>query len=115
MKFTKTIKTALSIAIVGFLALGLTTTSAFASNVNTTFNVTATVANICSVSATTLAFGTVPAIGAQNTSTITVTCTPSDSYSVALTAGDSGLETARFMKGTTLGTNHLSYALTSVS
>jgi spore coat protein U-like protein len=114
MKYSNVVKSALSAAALGFLALGLASTSAFAGTATTTFNVTATVANICTVSATTLAFGTVPATGAQNTSTITVTCTPSDAYSVALTAGGGTSETARFMKGVTTN-NHLSYALTETT
>jgi spore coat protein U-like protein len=113
MKYTSALHSAARATLLGFLALGLTTTSAFAATATTTFNVTATIANICSVTATNLAFGTVPATGAQNTSTITVTCTPGDSYSVALTAGDSGAEGARYMKGT--GAHQLPYALTETS
>ncbi len=114
MKYNSALNSVSRATLLGFMALGLTTTSAFAAVATTTFNVTANVAKICTVSATNLAFGTVPATGAQNTSTITVTCSPSAGYSVALTAGDGAVETARFMQGVT-STNHLSYALTSVS
>jgi spore coat protein U-like protein len=57
-----------------------------------------------------MAFGPVLAAGNQTTSTITVTCTPGDAYTVALSAGNSGAEGARYMKGT--GAHQLSYALT---
>ena len=114
MKHLFSVKLAMSAALLGFLALGLAPVASASNTTITTFNVTATVANICSVTATNLAFGTVPATGAQNTSTITVTCTPGDAYSVALSAGDSGVENGRFMKGVT-SSNHLSYALTETS
>jgi spore coat protein U-like protein len=108
------VKSILPAAVLGFLALGLTTTSAFAAVNNTaSITVSATVANICSVTASPMAFGTLIAAANQTTSTIGVTCTTGDTYSVALSAGNSGVETARYMKGT--GTHQLPYALTSVS
>jgi spore coat protein U-like protein len=60
-----------------------------------------------------MAFGTLVAVANQTTSTISVTCTTNDAYTVALSAGNSGVENARYMKGT--GTHQLPYALTSVS
>jgi spore coat protein U-like protein len=112
MKFTKSIRTALPAVVLGLLALGLTSTSAFATTTTTTFTVTAGVGNVCTVTATNLNFYTVVTTVANTaTSTITVTCTLNDAYTVALSAGDSGVETARYMEGITLGTHHLSYAL----
>jgi spore coat protein U-like protein len=60
-----------------------------------------------------MAFNTLVAAVNQTTSTISVTCTTGDVYSVALSAGDSAVENARFMKGNTTSADHLSYALTS--
>jgi spore coat protein U-like protein len=45
------------------------------------------------------------------TSTITVNCTNNDVYQVGLGAGDSGVETARYMKGINTPANHLTYGL----
>jgi spore coat protein U-like protein len=120
MKFTRTIKTALSTAVVGLLALGLTTTPAFAANnANTTFVVSATVVTACIVTATPLSFGTVvpsttTAVNAN--STISVNCSLGDGYTIALTAGTGTgeLETARFMTGTSHG-GKLNYALSSTA
>jgi spore coat protein U-like protein len=115
MRFTRTFKTALSSAAVGFLALGLTSTSAFASNnANTTFNVTATVVTACTVSATAMSFGTVVPSTTLATyptqSSISVNCSTGDVYTIALTAGGGtgAIETSRFMMN---GANKLAYAL----
>lgn len=115
MKYSNVVNSVLSTAALGFLALGLASTSAFANNANTTFAVNATVVNACTVSATAMAFGTVvpSASAATYTSTqsaITVNCSTGDVYSVALTAGISGVEGTRYMQGTPT-TNHLLYAL----
>jgi spore coat protein U-like protein len=61
-----------------------------------------------------MAFKTVSA--AQDTtadSTITITCTLNDKYTIGLGAGSSTVDTARTMKGT--GTNTLAYGLYSDS
>jgi spore coat protein U-like protein len=115
MKCSNTLKTALSTAVVGFLALGLTSTSAFAANTaTTTFAVNATVVTACTVSTTAMAFGTVvPSTTLATyptTSTITVNCSTGDAYTIALTAGlgTGATETARYMMN---GTNKLAYAL----
>ena len=54
------------------------------------FNVTATVQSDCTIAATNLAFGTVGLVAGNvdAISTITVTCTPSTPYAIALNAGD---------------------------
>lgn len=66
--------------------------SAMAGTSNGTFQVTATVASACTVSATTLNFGsaidpTVAALPIDATSTMTVLCTATTPYSIALNAG----------------------------
>lgn len=74
---------------VSVLALGIAP-SANAATATTTFAVTATVQAGCTVSAGTLAFGTYTSVVANNTSTITVTCTNSTTYNVGLNAGATG-------------------------
>lgn len=61
-----------------------------AATVQTPFTVSATVQQVCAVSATNLGFGGYDASAASPnnaTSTVTVTCTPSSSYAIALNAG----------------------------
>ena len=60
----------------------------------------------CSVTGTTIAFGTVGFSAVNSTGTVKVTCTGSASYTVALNAGGSGSFTTRKM---TSGSNKLDY------
>ncbi|MFY9853892.1 MAG: spore coat protein U domain-containing protein [Terracidiphilus sp.] len=111
MKHSCFVKSAMSAALLGFLALGVTPVAS-ASTQTTTFNVTAGVGNVCTVQATNLNFYTIVTTVANSaTSTITVNCTLNDVYEVGLGAGDSTVETARFMKGDVTPANHLTYAL----
>lgn len=89
MKYSKIFKIALATAVVGFLALSLASTPAFASSTATAnFTVTATVQATCSVTATALTFGTyVPTAASAATSTVTVTCTNTTPYTLGLNAG----------------------------
>ena len=70
MKFSTPLKSILPAAILGFVALGLTPTSAVAqaNPATTTFNVTATVLKDCIVSATALPFGNYTGANWGNTS-----------------------------------------------
>lgn len=81
---------------------------------STTFNVTATVIDVCAVSAANLSFGTYSPIGGSaldGTSTITVTCTLSTPYNVRLNQGANGSSvTARKMLRAS-GTELMNYAL----
>ncbi|MCS5710952.1 spore coat protein U domain-containing protein [Candidatus Berkiella aquae] len=78
----------------------------------TTFNVTATVAANCSISANTLAFGAYNPLSAPTDSTtdITITCTNGSGYNVGLNAGTTagGTVTNRLMAN---GANTLGYGL----
>lgn len=115
MKFSNAIKSALPAAILGCLALGLTPTSAIAqaNPATTTFGVSATVLKDCIVSATALPFGNYTGAVNNATSTVTVTCTKSTTYTVGLNAGLTGASvTARVM---TSGANTLNYSLCSDS
>lgn len=62
--------------------------AAHAATATTTFTVTASVAATCSTSATNMAFGAYSGTVIDQTSTITVTCTNTTGYTVALDNGD---------------------------
>jgi spore coat protein U-like protein len=89
MKLSITGKSALSIAILAFLVLGLVSMPAMASTQTTTFQVTATVVATCTISAAALPFGNYTGSLASATSNITVTCTNTTPYTVGLNAGTS--------------------------
>lgn len=93
--------------------------NAFAATSTTTFGVSATVVDSCSVSAGNLAFGNIdPLVNASTatdaTSTITVTCANGTAYDVGL---DAGLATGATVSARqmTSGANTLNYALYSDS
>lgn len=93
----------------------LLATGANAATETTTFTVSATVTNACSVSASNLAFGNInPLTNATTatdaTTTVSVTCSNGTAYNVGLNAGAAtgATVTARKMVS---GTNTLSYAL----
>lgn len=89
--------------------------SALALEATTTFQVTATVANSCIVSATDLSFGAYdPAAVKDGTSTITVTCTAKTPYTIGLNAGlqsAGATGTTRAMIGDDTATTLLNYEL----
>lgn len=109
------LKSILSTALLGGLALGLAPDSAIAATATTTFGVTATVQATCLISATTMAFGTYTGVVANSTSTVSVTCTNTTPYNVGLDAGlaTGATVTTRKMAGT--GGALLNYALYSDS
>ncbi len=77
-------------AAVAFGAVLAAAAPAGAATTQTTFGVSANVQSVCAVAATALGFGSYNATsGSPNTasSTVTVTCTPSEDYAVALNAG----------------------------
>ncbi len=82
-------KSVLSAAVLGFLALGLASTSALAQAdpATTTFQVSALVLKDCIVSATALTFGIYTGAVNSAQSIITVTCTNSTTYTVGLGTG----------------------------
>ncbi len=114
MKFSNPLRFTLPAAMLGFVVLGLTPTSAVAqaNPATTTFGVSATVLKDCIVSATALPFGNYT--GAVNTaqSTVTVTCTNTTTYTVGLGAGlatGATVTTRQMQNGTAL----LNYGLYS--
>ncbi|HUP91869.1 MAG TPA: spore coat U domain-containing protein [Solimonas sp.] len=99
------------------LAAGLLAAAAapsYAATATTSFNVTASVIDVCTVTASTLAFGTYNPIAATNldgTSTVGVLCTLNTPYNVRLAAGTNGSSvTARKMIRAS-GTELMSYSL----
>ena len=107
-------KSVLSIAVLGFLALGLASTEAAAQTdpATTTFAVSATVLKDCVVSATALAFNNYTGAVNNATSTVNVTCSNTTTYTVGLSAGlaTGATVTARKMQS---GANLLPSALYS--
>ncbi len=110
----KLLKTRIVLAI-GLLATG---SAAFGATETTTFGVSATVADACSVSASALAFGSFDTAVANTdkdaSTTIDVTCSNGTPYDIGLDAGGATGATvsARQMTGGT-GTDLLDYALYS--
>lgn len=97
------------IAAAGFLFAN----STMADTVTTDFEVTATVADSCLVSATDLNFGAYDSVAAtalDGTSTITVTCTAQTPYTIGLDAGQH-FATTRAMIGDDTATTLLKYEL----
>lgn len=101
------------IAAAGFLFAN----STMADTVTTDFQVTATVADSCLVSATDLNFGAYDSVAAtalDGTSTITVTCTAQTAYTIGLDAGlqsAGATGTTRAMIGNDTATTLLNYEL----
>jgi len=116
MQYQNTVKSLLSVAVLGFLTLGLASTSAVAQTnpATTTFGVSATVLKDCIVSATAMAFGNYTGAVNTPTSTVTVTCTNTTAYNVGLSAGlaTGATVTTRKMQN---GANLLPYSLYSNS
>jgi spore coat protein U-like protein len=89
MTYANALKSVLSAAVLGCLALGLASTPAVAQTnpATATFGVSATVLKDCIVSATAMAFGNYTGAVNNATSTVTVTCTSTTTYTVGLSAG----------------------------
>lgn len=97
-------------------ALGLTAGSAMAATSTTTFGVSATVEDSCSVSASALGFGSIDPIANVNTdtnTTIDVTCSNTTAYDVGLDAGTTtdATVTSRQMSDGSATPNLLDYGL----
>ncbi|UXH79395.1 Csu type fimbrial protein [Roseateles amylovorans] len=94
-----------------------TSVTATASTVGTTFQVTATIVSACTVSGSTLNFGSAidplaTATPLDGTSTLTVTCSNTTPYAVALNAGANAGGASNFSARTmTNGANTLAYQL----
>lgn len=110
MKSFKALKSALPVALLGFL---LPSTSAFAATATASMAVSATVQATCAVTATAMTFGTYTAAVSNTTSTVSVTCTNTTPYTVALNAGSASGATVTNRSMTGPGSALLGYALYS--
>jgi len=104
------------VALLAFTLLG-SLAEAQASTATGTFNVTLTVTSVCSVSASNMAFSSMPTgttTSSNATSTLTVNCSNGAAYSVALDNGQNVSSSQRRMRlGAT--SNYINYNLYSDS
>jgi spore coat protein U-like protein len=112
MKYSSTVKSALSAAVLGCLALGLAPTSAYAATATANMAISATVATNCTVTAAPLAFGSYSGAAINVSANLTITCTNTTPYNVGLNAGltTGALVTTRQM-GITQPAGGLNYSL----
>lgn len=119
MKFSHALKSALSAAALGFLALGLASTPAYAASpANANLSIGVSVTATCIVSTNGLTFPSYTGSMVSATGAVLVSCTNGTSYSVALNAGmGSGATMAvRVMTGSgTAAGSTINYALSSSS
>ena len=80
-------KPALPFVALAFLAIALTPSDSVAATASATFNVSVTVQAACSLSATSMRFGTYNGAASNATSSISVQCTNSTPYNVGLSEG----------------------------
>jgi spore coat protein U-like protein len=110
MKYSYALKTTLSAAILGCLALGIASTPAFAGTATANIAVSANVATNCTVTAAPLAFGSYTGAVNNYTANLTITCTNTTTYNVGLGVGlaSGATVTTRQMQN---GTALLNYTL----
>jgi len=87
MSLASMIKSAVPIAVLAFLVLGIASKPAAASTATANIAVSATVNANCIISANPLAFGTYTGAQNQATTTLSVTCTNTTPYNVGLNPG----------------------------
>lgn len=115
------IRNKLTLKLLGAVCVSMVAGGAFAATSTTTFEVTATVADSCSVTATSLAFGSITPVDNANidaTSTVSVTCSNGTAYEIRLDDGvhssDLTVATRRMSDGGLLSAeDFLSYQLYS--
>lgn len=112
MKAPVTIKSTLAIAL-GITTLCLAPSPSFAATATAPIAVSATVVATCVVSATGMGFGNYTGAIASATSTVTVQCTNTTPYTVALNAGTSAGSTVAARKMTGAAGVFLNYGLFS--
>jgi len=116
MKLFNSLKLSLAAAALAIITLGLASTPASATTtVTTTFGVSATVQSTCLISATALAFGTYTGVVDTATSQVSITCTNTTPYNVALSPGLATGATVTTRKMAGPSSSVLSYSLFSNS
>jgi spore coat protein U-like protein len=113
MKLSAIFRSALLATVLGILTLGLAPTSAVAATTTAPIAVSATVVATCVVSATAMGFGNYTGVVATATSTVTVQCTNTTPYTVALNAGTSSGSSVTARKMTGAAGVYLNYGLFS--
>jgi len=114
MKVPATLKSTLAL-LLGITTLSLAPSPSFAATTSAPIAVSATVVATCIVSATGMGFGNYTGAVANATSTVTVQCTNSTPYTVALDAGTSAGSTVAARKMTGAVGVFLNYGLFSDS
>lgn len=102
------------IAIALAATAALATNPAFAGQTTTTMPVTATVFNNCTVSATSMSFGSLANLGVSNhdaSATISLACTPNAAYDVGLDFGSNAAGGVRQLVNSTDSTQVVPYAI----
>ncbi len=102
------------IRVIAFTALSCLPLSGFSATATTSFPVTATVLNVCTVAALPLAFGNydpTSSTATDGTSTISVLCTLSQAYNLRLSQGVNGSGVTARKVIRTSGTELLPYTL----
>jgi len=115
MSLASMIKSAVPIAVLAFLVLGIASKPAAASTATANIAVSATVNANCIISANPLAFGTYTGAQNQATTTLSVTCTNTTPYNVGFSAGLGTGATVTTRKMTGPSSAVLSYGLYSDS
>jgi spore coat protein U-like protein len=100
-----------ALALLAALGAGLLSGHANAASVTATFTVTATINPACTIQATQLDFGTYADAQVDGQSTITVTCTNTTGWEVALNEGSSAGATVGNRRMTGPGPSNLNYGL----
>lgn len=102
MSLRSALRSTLHAALLGTVTVCLTPSPAFAATATAPIAVSASVVATCVISATALGFGNYTGVVNNATSTVTVQCTNTTPYTVALNAGTSSgsTVTARKMTGT---------------
>jgi spore coat protein U-like protein len=114
MKWSNCVMYSVSAAALGLLALGLTSTPAYASSATGTLSVTATILTNCTVSTTPVAFGNYSGAVADASGTVSVSCSTSgQSVTFSLNGGTTGTVAQRQMTAT--GGYTLNYNLYTTS
>lgn len=99
----------------GAIALGVACSPAFAATASNTIGVSATVQATCLISTTPMSFGTYTGVVANSTATLSVTCTSTTPYDVALDPGTATGATVNSRQMTGPNSTLLNYALFSDS
>jgi len=117
-KWSKTVLSVLSIAVIGLLALGLTSTPAFAGSQTANLAVSATIVATCTINTTPVAFGNYSGTALTYSSGgVSVQCTNGTTYTIALNAGlgTGATVSARSMSGPGSPSAQLGYGLYTTS